>query len=82
MRVRRYQLWTLGALDCTGALTPLGGLMVQFPLEPMLARLVLAGWQWVAVAVAVAVDGWQWWGGGSGCDDSLRLGLSNELKMR
>ncbi|KAL6760535.1 P-loop containing nucleoside triphosphate hydrolase protein [Haematococcus lacustris] len=38
-----YQLWILGALDNTGALTKRGRHMVEFPLEPSLARLLLAG---------------------------------------
>ena len=35
-----YQLWVLGALDNTGALTPLGRKMVEFPLDPPLAKMV------------------------------------------
>eukprot|EP00200_Dunaliella_tertiolecta_P008619 CAMPEP_0202370528 /NCGR_PEP_ID=MMETSP1127-20130417/2125_1 /ASSEMBLY_ACC=CAM_ASM_000462 /TAXON_ID=3047 /ORGANISM="Dunaliella tertiolecta, Strain CCMP1320" /LENGTH=1402 /DNA_ID=CAMNT_0048966503 /DNA_START=21 /DNA_END=4229 /DNA_ORIENTATION=- len=38
-----YQLWVLGALDNTGALTPTGRAMVEFPLEPSLAKMLLAG---------------------------------------
>eukprot|EP00958_Prasinococcus_capsulatus_P024888 scaffold3998_cov323-Prasinococcus_capsulatus_cf.AAC.2 len=37
-----YQLWILGALDNTGALTPLGKKMVEFPLDPPLAKMLLA----------------------------------------
>lgn len=40
-----YGLWILGALDNTGALTPLGRKMVEFPLDPALAKLLLAGEQ-------------------------------------
>lgn len=36
-----YQLWVLGALDNTGALTPLGKAMVEFPLDPPLAKMVI-----------------------------------------
>lgn len=36
-----YQLWVLGALDNTGSLTPLGSKMVQFPLDPPLAKMVI-----------------------------------------
>lgn len=36
-----YQLWVLGALDDTGVLTPLGQRMVEFPVDPSLARLIL-----------------------------------------
>ena len=35
-----YQLWVLGALDNTGALTELGRKMVEFPLDPPLAKMV------------------------------------------
>jgi len=38
-----YQLWILAALDNTGALTQIGRNMVEFPLEPALARMLLAG---------------------------------------
>lgn len=37
-----YQLWVLGALDNTGALTAVGRHMVEFPLDPPLARMLLA----------------------------------------
>ena len=33
-----YQLWFLGALDNTGSLTALGRKMVEFPLDPTLAK--------------------------------------------
>jgi pre-mRNA-splicing factor ATP-dependent RNA helicase DHX38/PRP16 len=36
-----YQLWVLGALDNTGAMTPLGRKMVEFPLDPPLAKMVI-----------------------------------------
>eukprot|EP00741_Cyanophora_paradoxa_P010401 tig00020531_g10059.t1 len=38
-----FQLWVLGALDNTGALTPLGSKMVEFPLDPPLAAMLLQG---------------------------------------
>jgi pre-mRNA-splicing factor ATP-dependent RNA helicase DHX38/PRP16 len=38
-----YQLWVLGALDNTGALTELGRKMVEFPLDPPLAKMVTHG---------------------------------------
>ena len=38
-----YQLWILGALDNTGALTNLGRKMVEFPLDPPLAKMLLIG---------------------------------------
>jgi Helicase associated domain (HA2) len=40
----------LGALDNTGALTQTGRHMVEFPLEPALAKLLLAGVVLQAVA--------------------------------
>jgi HrpA-like RNA helicase len=36
-----YQLWVLGALDNTGALTELGRKMVEFPLDPPLSKMLL-----------------------------------------
>ena len=36
-----YQLWVLMALDNTGALTPLGRKMVEFPLDPPLAKMLI-----------------------------------------
>ncbi len=36
-----YQLWTLGALDNTGALTRLGRQMVEFPLDPALSKMLI-----------------------------------------
>ena len=36
-----YQLWLLGALDNTGSLTPLGRKMVELPLDPTLAKMLL-----------------------------------------
>ncbi|MEW5307872.1 MAG: hypothetical protein WDW36_010244 [Sanguina aurantia] len=38
-----YQLWILSALDNTGALTPTGRHMVEFPLDPPMAKMLLAG---------------------------------------
>eukprot|EP00882_Tetradesmus_deserticola_P004928 GHRQ01005192.1.p1 GENE.GHRQ01005192.1~~GHRQ01005192.1.p1 ORF type:complete len:636 (+),score=353.65 GHRQ01005192.1:179-1909(+) len=38
-----HQLWVLGALDNVGGLTTTGRHMVEFPLEPALAKLLLAG---------------------------------------
>ncbi|RUP44791.1 Asp-Glu-Ala-His box polypeptide 38, isoform CRA_d, partial [Jimgerdemannia flammicorona] len=37
-----YQLWILGALDNMGELTPLGRKMVEFPLDPSLAKMLTA----------------------------------------
>ncbi|PRQ30210.1 putative RNA helicase [Rosa chinensis] len=38
-----YQLWVLGALDNVGGLTALGWRMVEFPLDPPLAKMLLMG---------------------------------------
>ncbi|GKB22731.1 pre-mRNA-splicing factor ATP-dependent RNA helicase DEAH7 [Tanacetum coccineum] len=40
-----YQLWVLGALNNVGSLTPLGWKMVEFPLDPPLAEMLLMGEQ-------------------------------------
>jgi hypothetical protein len=36
-----YQLWVLGALDNTGGLSALGKQMVEFPLDPPLAKMLI-----------------------------------------
>jgi pre-mRNA-splicing factor ATP-dependent RNA helicase DHX38/PRP16 len=36
-----YQLWVLGALDNTGTLTTVGRKMVEFPLDPALAKMLI-----------------------------------------
>lgn len=36
-----YQLWVLGALDNSGALTVLGRNMVEFPLDPTLSKMLV-----------------------------------------
>ncbi|KAL5076437.1 hypothetical protein RYX36_015421 [Vicia faba] len=38
-----YQLWVLGALNNVGGLTELGSKMVEFPLDPPLAKMLLMG---------------------------------------
>ncbi|KAK9104172.1 hypothetical protein Scep_021016 [Stephania cephalantha] len=40
-----YQLWVLGALNNVGGLTNLGWKMVEFPLDPPLAKMLLMGEQ-------------------------------------
>ncbi|KAG9144614.1 hypothetical protein Leryth_010816 [Lithospermum erythrorhizon] len=40
-----YQLWVLGALSNVGNLTDLGWKMVEFPLDPPLAKMLLMGEQ-------------------------------------
>lgn len=36
-----YQLWILGALDNTGMLTDMGRKMVEFPIDPPLAKMLI-----------------------------------------
>uniref|UniRef100_A0A8C0GS01 RNA helicase n=1 Tax=Chelonoidis abingdonii TaxID=106734 RepID=A0A8C0GS01_CHEAB len=36
-----YQLWILGAMDNTGGLTSTGRLMVEFPLDPALSKMLI-----------------------------------------
>lgn len=38
-----YQLWVLGALNNVGGLTEIGWKMVEFPLDPPLAKMLLMG---------------------------------------
>ena len=38
-----FQLWVLGALDGQGGLTGLGAKMVEFPVDPPLAKMLLVG---------------------------------------
>ncbi|TVU38991.1 hypothetical protein EJB05_12390 [Eragrostis curvula] len=38
-----YQLWVLGALNNVGGLTEIGWKMVEFPLDPTLAKMLLMG---------------------------------------
>ncbi|KAJ7599325.1 pre-mRNA splicing factor [Mycena floridula] len=37
-----YQLWVLGALDNVGDLTPVGKKMSEFPMEPSMAKMLIA----------------------------------------
>ncbi|KAL5511427.1 DHX38 [Sanghuangporus vaninii] len=37
-----YQLWVLGALDNAGDLTPVGRKMSEFPMEPSMAKMLIA----------------------------------------
>ena len=37
-----YQLWVLGALDNVGNLTPVGRKMSEFPMEPSMAKMLIA----------------------------------------
>lgn len=36
-----YQLWMIGALDNTEQLTPLGRRMVEFPIDPSPAKMLI-----------------------------------------
>lgn len=40
-----YQLWILGALDHTGALTSLGRQMAEFPLDPPQCQMLIVSCQ-------------------------------------
>lgn len=37
-----YQLWVLGALDNVGDLTPVGRKMSEFPMDPSMAKMLIA----------------------------------------
>ena len=37
-----YQLWILGALDNAGDLTPVGRKMSELPMEPSMAKMLIA----------------------------------------
>lgn len=50
-----YQLWVLGALDNTGALTTLGRQMVEFPLDPPLSKMLLSAEQLGCTAEVLTV---------------------------
>jgi len=50
-----YQLWTLGALDNTGALTPVGARMVEFPLDPPLSKMLCTADELGCTAEAVTI---------------------------
>ena len=59
----QYKLWLLGALDAaTGRITPLGRQMVEFPVDPTLARMIVASVergcseQMVSIAAMMSVD--------------------------
>ena len=52
-----YQLWTLGALDNTGALTALGRQMVEFPLDPALSKMLIVSVD-MGCSAEVLVSGW------------------------
>ncbi|KAJ1998418.1 hypothetical protein GGI04_005009 [Coemansia thaxteri] len=45
IKTSMYQLWTLGSLDNTGHITPLGRKMVELPLDPAPAKMLVAAHQ-------------------------------------
>ena len=49
------QLWVLDALDANGGITPLGRQMVSLPLEPNLARALIAATQLGCLRQATSV---------------------------
>lgn len=55
------QLYALGALNQRGELTKLGRRMAEFPLDPMLAKTIIASEQF---QVGRTVGVWVWGGGG------------------
>ena len=50
-----FQLWILGALDHTGAITSLGKKMVEFPLDPSLSKMLIQAETEECTAEVVAV---------------------------
>ncbi|KAJ1919741.1 hypothetical protein H4219_001770 [Mycoemilia scoparia] len=50
-----YQLWILGALDNTGNITKLGRKMVEFPLDPSLAKMLITAEQLECTAEVVTI---------------------------
>ncbi|MBW0470135.1 hypothetical protein O181_009850 [Austropuccinia psidii MF-1] len=50
-----YQLWTLGALDNVGELTPQGRKMSEFPMEPSLAKMLLKSVEYKCSAEMVTI---------------------------
>jgi len=50
-----YQLWTLGALDNVGELTPEGRKMSDFPMEPSLAKMLLTSVEYKCSAEMVTI---------------------------
>lgn len=50
-----YQLWILGALDHTGALTSLGRQMAEFPLDPPQCQMIIISCQMECSAEALII---------------------------
>ncbi|PLW31961.1 hypothetical protein PCASD_17315 [Puccinia coronata f. sp. avenae] len=50
-----YQLWTLGTLDNVGELTPEGRKMSDFPMEPLLAKMLLTSVEYKCSAKMVTI---------------------------
>ncbi|KAJ1920112.1 Pre-mRNA-splicing factor ATP-dependent RNA helicase PRP16 [Tieghemiomyces parasiticus] len=55
IRSAMYQLWTLGALDNLGALTPPGRQMVEYPLDPALCKMLLTAHELGCTAEVVTI---------------------------
>ncbi|KAK9273961.1 hypothetical protein L1049_018773 [Liquidambar formosana] len=50
-----YQLWVLGTLNNVGSLTALGWEMVEFPLDPPLAKMLLIGKQFKCIIEVLTI---------------------------
>lgn len=50
-----FNLWVLGALDNTGALTQTGRKMVEFPLDPTLAKMLIVGEEFGCASEVVTI---------------------------
>ncbi|KAJ7671951.1 putative PRP16-RNA-dependent ATPase [Mycena rosella] len=50
-----YQLWVLGALDNVGDLTPVGRKMNEFPMEPSMAKMLIASVEYKCSAEMLTV---------------------------
>ena len=50
-----YQLWVLGALDNIGDLTPTGRKMSEFPMEPSMAKMLIASVEYKCSAEMLAI---------------------------
>ncbi|KIY51185.1 pre-mRNA splicing factor [Fistulina hepatica ATCC 64428] len=50
-----YQLWVLGALDNVGDLTPVGRKMSEFPMEPSMAKMLIASVEYKCSAEMLTV---------------------------
>ena len=62
------QLWILGALDHTGALTPLGRQMAEFPLDPPQCQMLIVASQMECSAEVLIIGECVGWTSGQGGD--------------